>query len=138
MCLLGMFSHAGPGFIALSYGLFQFRLILFSVYLRSPLHARYFRYIAAHSYLSTLSHLQIRHHTHSLLWSLLRPFLTFPSTCFMYPLILPLSGAFAAAYFSAASGLALLSMPGWASLWLLSALFYAVFASPSQDKLSGI
>ena len=38
----------------------------------------------------------------------------------------------------AAPGIALLSLPGWASLWRLFALFYAVFASPSQDKLSGI
>ena len=38
----------------------------------------------------------------------------------------------------AAPGIALLSSPGWASLWRLFALFYAVFASPSQDKLSGI
>ena len=38
----------------------------------------------------------------------------------------------------AALGIALLSSPGWASLWRLFALFYAVFASPSQDKLSGI
>ena len=34
MCLLGVFSYTGPGFLALSYGLYQFRLILFSVYLR--------------------------------------------------------------------------------------------------------
>ena len=39
------------------------------------------------------------HYTQSILWSLLRPFLTPPSTDFMYLLILPLSGAFAAAYF---------------------------------------
>ena len=38
----------------------------------------------------------------------------------------------------AAPGIALLSSPGWASLWRLFALFYVVFASPSQDKLSGI
>ena len=38
----------------------------------------------------------------------------------------------------AASGIALPPLPGWASPWLPFALFYAVLASPSQDKLRGL
>ena len=56
----------------------------------------------------------------------------------MYLRILPLRRAFCCRHLRAASGIALLPLPGWASPWLLFALFYAVFASPSQDTLSGL
>ena len=56
------------------------------------------------------------------------------NTCFTYLLILPLYGAFCCRLLRAASGIALLSMPGWASLWLLTAL--STLSSLRQAKIN--
>ena len=50
----------------------------------------------------------------------------------------PRAGPYAAAAFEDASGFALLPLPGWASLLAILCAFHAIFASPSQDILSGI
>jgi len=57
--------------------------------------------------------------------------------CLLHPGCCPRAGPYAAAAFEAASGFALLPTPGWASLSAMFCALHAVFASPSQDILSG-
>jgi len=57
--------------------------------------------------------------------------------CLMHLGCCPRAGLYAAAGFEAASGFALLPTPGWASLLAMFRALLAVFASPSQDILSG-
>ena len=65
------------------------------------------------------------------------PLLPFADTalivCFMYLPILPLRRAFCCRQLRAASGIALLPLPGWASLWLLFAL--STVSSLRQAKI---